>query len=556
MAGEVQHEAEVAPQLGLGQVMLRPGSSLTVPREQVRDLYRLSDPALSELPLPALLDQLLDRIREALRVDTVAILLFDREANQLVARAARGIEEEVEQGVRLPVGQGFAGRIAAERVPIFIADVDHADILNPILREKGIQSLLGVPLIVEGDLIGVLHVGSLTPRTFQETDVAILQTAALRAAPAIERAQLYAALEREHRVATVLQRSLLPRRMPEMVGVSVAARYLPARDEVGGDWYDVIELPRGRLAIAIGDVVGHGIRAAALMGQLRTALRAYAVEGKGPAETLETVDRFVSGLGENPMATAAYAVLDTASGKLRFASAGHLPPIIVGGGQARIAEAEPAPPLGVFPYGTVPEHELTLEQGEMIVFYTDGLVERPREPLNEGIDRLAEVIRHTETVEEACVRAVDALLPSAGPRDDVAIVAMRNIGIPEKLTLRLPAVPSVLADIRHVLRRWLNDRGATPAELAEVTIAVSEACANAIEHAYSPTREAFEVEAEADEHRRITITVRDTGSWRDSRGQNRGRGLGIMTAAMSDVEIRRTDRGTEVVMCRDLGAAK
>src|ERR1700745_1337982 len=133
--------------------------------------------------------------------DTVAILLYEEDSDQLIARAAKGIEEEVERGVRLPLGQGFAGRIAAERVAIFIADVDHADILNPILRQKGIRSLLGVPLIVEGHLVGVLHVGSLTPRTFGEADLALLELAAARMAPAIERARLYLALEHEHRVA-------------------------------------------------------------------------------------------------------------------------------------------------------------------------------------------------------------------------------------------------------------------------------------------------------------------------------------------------------------------
>ena len=121
-------------------------------------------------------------------MDTVAILLIDEERKFLVARAAKGLEEEVEQGVRIPVGQGFAGRIAAEQAAIFIADMDHADILNPILREKGIRSLLGVPLVVEGESIGVLHVGTLTPRAFTNEDAALLQLAATHAAPALERA--------------------------------------------------------------------------------------------------------------------------------------------------------------------------------------------------------------------------------------------------------------------------------------------------------------------------------------------------------------------------------
>ena len=138
------------PRLGAGQIALEPSSTIDAASEQVRTSYRFSDPALSELPLDQLLDELLVRVQEALAVDTVAILLFDEATNELVARAANGLEEEVEQGVRLPIGQGFAGRIAGERVAIFIADVDHADILNPILREKRICSLLGVPLIVVG----------------------------------------------------------------------------------------------------------------------------------------------------------------------------------------------------------------------------------------------------------------------------------------------------------------------------------------------------------------------------------------------------------------------
>ena len=362
-----------------GQVVLSAATEDRIPSDRARSLYRLSDPRLSELGLDEFLDELLVRVRRALWVDTVAILLLDVEAQQLVARAAKGIEEEVEQGVRIPIGQGFAGRIAAERVAIFIADVDHADILNPILREKGIRSLLGVPLIVEGDLIGVLHVGSLKPRMFGPVDVAVLQVAAARAAPGIERARLFSALEHEHRVAMLLQRSLLPRRLVDVMGVSTAARYLPASDEVGGDWYDVFELQQGQLGIAIGDVVGHGVKAAALMGQLSTALHAYAIEGHSPGRTLALVDRFLDAMSGYEIATAAYAVLDPESGALRLASAGHLPPIVVGGGTARVIELAPAPPLGAFPYGRCQEHEMSLAPGETLVFYTDGLVERPED---------------------------------------------------------------------------------------------------------------------------------------------------------------------------------
>ena len=172
--------------------------------QRLVSLQRVTDAALAYLPQQELLQELLQRISDILDVDTVAFLLL--EGDTLHARAAKGIEEEVEQNVRIPLGRGFAGRIAAERRAITITDVDHADILNPILREKGIQSLLGVPLLVQGRVIGVLHVGSLTPRDFTTDDRDLLQLAADRAALAIEQARLY----EQRRVAEALQRRLLP----------------------------------------------------------------------------------------------------------------------------------------------------------------------------------------------------------------------------------------------------------------------------------------------------------------------------------------------------------
>ncbi len=534
-----------------GQTVLRPDESASPPAHQVEAFARLSDPALSELGLEEFLDELLLRVRDALTVDTVAILLHDPASRQLVARAAKGIEEEVEQGVRIPVGKGFAGRIAAERVPIFIADVDHADILNPILREKGIQSLLGVPLIVEGELIGVLHVGSLVPRAFDQRDLAVLQVAAARAAPGIERARLFSELEREHQVAMVLQRSLLPKRLIDVIGVHTAARYLPASDEVGGDWYDVFELARGRLGVAIGDVVGHGVRAAALMGQLRTALHAYAMQDYGPARTLELVDRFVQAMPDYAMATAAYAVLEPDTGEVQIASAGHLPPIIVSAGGGRVVDITPSAPLGAFSYGRVQEQELILNPGETLVFYTDGLIERPGTPLTDSIDTLLDVLKDAASVDDLCRRAVDRMLPHEALRDDVAIVAIQNSEIDDELDLHLPADPKILAEIRLVLRRWLRHQGANDSQTLEITLAVSEACTNAIEHAYSPAPAEFTLRATARDGQ-LAFVVTDAGRWRAPRGEDRGRGLTIIRAAMDDVEVNSSEAGTEIVMHRKI----
>jgi serine phosphatase RsbU (regulator of sigma subunit) len=417
------------PKLGRGQVLLGSGieAPLEASPEQLSHLYRLSDPALSDLALEPMLGELLTRIKDMLGVDTVAILLLDDEGEELIARAAKGLEEEVEQGIRIPIGQGFAGRIASERVPIFIADVDHADVLNPILRKKRIRSMLGVPLIVEAELIGVLHVGTLQARDFTNEDAAILQLAAARAAFAIDRARLFEAVEREHRVAVTLQRSLLPERLPELVGVRVAARYFAARDGVGGDWYDVIDLDAGQIGVAIGDVVGHGVRAATLMGQLRTALRAYAIEGYSPGEVLERLDRLLQSIRGRGMATAAYATFDPERGKLRFASAGHLPPATAApGGAGRLVETVPNIPLGVLPGASYAEQELTLGDGHIFLFYTDGLVEMRGESLDIGLGRLLDVVRAESTPQQVCHQIVRTLVPREGARDDIAFVALQS----------------------------------------------------------------------------------------------------------------------------------
>ena len=538
--------------LGEGQVALELDVSVDTPTEQLRDLVKISDPALSELGFEALLNELLVRVRDLLRVDTAAVLLLDQKSGELMARAAKGIEEEVEQGVRIPLGRGFAGRIAQERVAIFIADVDHADILNPILRAKGIRSLLGVPLIVEGDLIGVLHVGTLAPRTFDLRDLAVLELAAARAAPAIERARLLMALEQEHSNAVMLQRSLLPRRLDRVPGVTIAARYLPARDEVGGDWYDVIELPQGRVAVVIGDVVGHGLEAATLMGQLRTALHAYALDGHGPARSLELVDRFAKTIGPHAMATAAVALVDVDQETITYASAGHLPPVRVSpGAEPHLLEVTPAPPLGAFGYGECPEYELALRREDMMLLYTDGLIERPRIPIGTSLEQLLDSVRDAVTPEDACLLTMDRLVPERGPRDDVAVIALRLDPVPAELDVELDTDPLMLATMRRILNRWQNEHALSREAASEITIAVSEACANAIEHAYGPGQGTFRVRARHLDGS-VEIRVSDRGAWRSPRGEHRGRGLKIMEAAMDRLDIRRADGGTEIVMRRDV----
>jgi len=242
---------------------MEPGGSST---EYVRRLQSVTDAALAHLDLDALLDALLVRTRQSLDVDTCAILLLDEETNELVARAALGIEEEVEQGVRIPVGRGFAGRIAAEKRAFILDDVDHGDVLNPILRQKGIKSMLGVPLVVEGRVLGVLHIGSLVPRKFREDEVELLQLVADRAALAIEHARLYeaerAARQRIENIQVVTDAALAHLEVDELLAV-----LLPRiRDILRADTCAVLLLDEksdelvARAALGIEEEVEQGVR--------------------------------------------------------------------------------------------------------------------------------------------------------------------------------------------------------------------------------------------------------------------------------------------------------
>jgi GAF domain-containing protein/anti-sigma regulatory factor (Ser/Thr protein kinase) len=519
-------------------------------RERLEALQRVTDAALAYLGEEELLTELLERVTDALQADTAAILMLDGAGDVLVARAAKGIEEEVEQGVTIPVGRGFAGRIAAERRAIFIPDVDHGDILNPILREKGIRSLLGVPLLVEGRVIGVLHVGTLTPREFTEDDRELLQFAADRAAPAIENAQLF----EQRRVAEVLQRTLLPPELPTIAGLELASRYVPAEGSgLGGDWYDVFELPESRIVLAVGDVVGHGVNAAAVMAQLRTALRAYAAEGHEPASVVQSVDRLMWQLGPTAMTTLVYLVLDPVEETIELVNAGHLPPLLIDpGGEARYLDVDSAVPLGTSQTETYAAQAVPFPAGAALVLYTDGLVERRDAPIDDGLDALRALVSGSDDVEDLCTTALDRLLPSA-PSDDVALLAVRMPPLQDDLRTRWPATSEALVSVRRLLRRWLRVHGAGEEELYDIVVACQEACANAVEHAYGPGHAHFEVDAEHREAR-IRVTVRDQGRWRPPRGSHRGRGLPLMRALMETVDVEHSHDGTVVVLERTLGA--
>jgi len=390
--------------------------------DRLRDIQSLTDAALSRLDEEEFLAELLDRVKDILHADTAAVLLLDFSSGQLVATAAAGLEEEVAQGVRIPVGRGFAGRIAADHRPVILDHVDHTTVLNRILWQKRIRSMMGVPLMAGGRVIGVMHVGSLTPRRFTRADVELLQMAAGRAATAV---QLISA--RADRVAAAaLQRSLLPSALPEVEGAEMAARYVAGSGVVGGDWYDVFTLPSGELGVVMGDVAGSGLPAAVIMGRMRSALRAYAVDTTDPAEALDRLDRKMQHFEPDALATVAYAVIEPTLDRMHVALAGHFPPLIARPGRpAEQADIPPGTMIGLAPGERRRASTVTIPPGTLLCFYTDGLIERPREPLDDSMARLARAV--TAQPPETAIAAVMAALVGSQPaRDDIALLMLRR----------------------------------------------------------------------------------------------------------------------------------
>jgi sigma-B regulation protein RsbU (phosphoserine phosphatase) len=397
---------------------------LSAPTDRLEQIQAVTDAALAHMDAEDLLDELLDRVREVLRADTAAVLLIDSAAKELVATAAKGIEDEVRQGSRIPVGRGFAGQIAAERRPVIIDNVDEANVLNPVLLRKGIRSLLGVPLVAGGTLLGVLHTGTLRPRKFTGADAELLQMAADRAALAIQ--SLLSDTER--RTARELQRSLLPVSLPELPGIELAARYSVGEADVGGDWYDMFLLPSGELCAVMGDVAGHGLKAAGTMGRIRSTLRANAFESSDPAEALTKLNRQINHFEPDALATVVYAICHPRLEWVRISSAGHLPPVLVSPGKPATALDLPLDT----PIGTdeeIPRHTITVSipKGALLCLYTDGLVERRTDTsIDAGLDRLCDAL-FLGPPDRVCAVVMAELIGREPVADDVALLMVRRV---------------------------------------------------------------------------------------------------------------------------------
>jgi serine phosphatase RsbU (regulator of sigma subunit)/PAS domain-containing protein/anti-sigma regulatory factor (Ser/Thr protein kinase) len=361
----------------------------------------------------------------------------------------------------------------------------------------GIHSLIAAPLKARGVVLGVVNFWrSQKPEPFDEDDLSLAEELVARAAIAMDNARRYT---REHNLAVTLQRSLLPQDLPEQSAVDVAHFYQPAQSGVGGDWFDVIPLPGSRVGLVVGDVVGHGLHAAATMGRLRTAVHNFSSLDLPPDELLARLDTLVQRMdqeGDSAApnggvlgATCLYAVYDPISQNCTMARAGHMPPLVVApDGSTTISELPAGPPLGLggMPFETM---EVRLAEGSQLVLYTDGLVEERSRDIAEGLEMLRTALSHPDRDPHASRRAVlDALLPSC-PSDDIAllIARTRTLGAGRVAQWDVPFDPSEVGAVRSLTAKQLEEWGLE--ELAFTTeLILSELLTNAIRYGAAPVR--------------------------------------------------------------------
>jgi PAS domain S-box-containing protein len=521
--------------------------------QTIGKLQRVTEAALAHLELDELLDVLVKRVSEVFAADLVRILLRDGEDEQgFRVGAADGLDSEPGTLVEI---SGALDEVVERARPVTFSELPAGMALDTALEAARVTSLMASPLVVKGRVAGVVEVGSTGARRFTLEDESLLMLMADRAGLAIEHARAY---ERELSNVEMLQRSLLPERLPEIKGIQVAAIYMPGGADVGGDWYDAIPLDGGRVGVAMGDVVGHGIGAASLMGQLRHAMRAYAVEGHSPGGVLDRLTKLVRGLDGGQMATLLYLVMEPDHGTVRFANAGHVPPLMIGPeGDAHYLESAHNPPLGVFDSPGHIETTMELTPGSTIVLYTDGLVEERGVSIDQGLEALRLAASQDAChPDELCERLVEAMLAIHPANDDIAVLAVRALPTaPPPLHIELPSDPTQLSDMRRDLGRWLRDAGAGTEVVEVIQIACHEACSNSIEHGYEFGDGRLWVDAELDDER-VILTVRDKGHWierPDGPSRYRGNGLPLMQALMDSVELTHDNgAGTAVRMARSL----
>jgi anti-sigma regulatory factor (Ser/Thr protein kinase) len=433
---------------------------------------------------------------------------------------------------------------ARHQLPLTVQPVEWAD--APGMSRGIIAVLTG-----RGDV--VLWLELQTPRRVSAEDRLLVTVLVGHLGMAIQHVRQF---ETARETSLTLQHAMLA---PTELPPGFAVRYEPAEPplEIGGDWYDVLPVGDQRIGIIVGDCVGRGLSAAAVMGQLRSSARALLLTGAEPAKLLEELDS-VAGLIPDAFCTTVFlAILDTQSGEFSYSCAGHLPAVLATpqSGPALLSDARSVP-LAVHRNGSRPQTSVVVPPGSTLMLYTDGLVERRDVPIDDGIARVAEMVAEGMNlpVDAVAESVLSEMAPHGGYDDDIAIVVYRRPYTP--LVIEIDAAADELSDIRHRLGAWMRAAAIPEDLIADIVLAVNEACANSIEHAYrghEPGK--VRVEAEND-GARVHMRIVDTGSWKPAPADpgSRGRGLLLIRAVSDWLELDCTPSGTTVDMSFSLSA--
>jgi anti-sigma regulatory factor (Ser/Thr protein kinase) len=352
-----------------------------------------------------------------------------------------------------------------------------------------------------------------------------------------------------------LQDAVLPKGLPVLPGVEVAARYLLADDaDTGGDWFDAVPLADGRMVVVVGDVVGHGIEASVAMGELKTLFEERVRVDGDLVAALELLDARARRLQQSRSTTVCAATLDPATGELCYCTAGHPPPVVVTAeGEAVYLPATGAGPLASGHRFTTARH--TLGPGEVLLLYSDGLVERPGRSASQNTvdllrvaaDAVSDAVAAGEAVASStCRRTLEQLTASSGYDDDITLLVVQRVPAPPPLSLRLPAVPDALRTVRADLDTWLRALRVAPLDRMAVQHAVGELVSNAVEHAYDDVdvRHPLAVDARLTSGGMVEFVVADRGRWRSNSPDRRGRGLALASGLLDEFELVHDDGGT------------
>ncbi|HEX2504483.1 MAG TPA: SpoIIE family protein phosphatase, partial [Miltoncostaeaceae bacterium] len=518
-------------------------------RRRVAELHALAAVLSNAVSLYDVARAGADAIMTAAGADAVWLVVEAEEPGRLrTARIA---------GHPAGVGRRFATFPRDAALPIAVAARDG----RPVFFEDGRALLERYPLMAEvrADAgaacavpvgSGALGLAYGAARAFDDAERAHLVAMGRLVGQALARAERF---EHEREVSTLLQRSLLPSRLPSVPGLSIARDYQAgaAGTEAGGDWYDALVLADGRVAITVGDVVGRGPQAATVMGQMRSALSAYLTAGSAPALALTQLNEFAAHVDGASGATALCLIFDPEDGRVVWARAGHPPPLVVGTADAGYRETLRGPLLGLIDDAVYEEGSFTLAAGAAVLAYSDGLIERRGGELARNLAALAAIAGGAPrwSAEQLLHAIRVAALPQGGVEDDVVMVVVARHLEPGGIST--DADPASLRDVRHSLRDWVAPWALPAAEVDDMVLALGEAIANAAEHAYADG-DAGPLEARFwhDPDGEVVMLVSDAGRWRrpadDADRGHRGYGLELMRALMDRVDVVPSSSGTRV----------